>query len=327
MSDVRVAFVGAGNLANRFHYPSLVSLPDVDLAALCDLVPQKAEATAERFGVARTYTDYKQMLAEVDPQVVYVVMPPQFLFEPVTYALKQGRHVFIEKPAGLTTFHARLYADLAERYHCLTQVGFQRRHVPAMTALRARVEERGPIHTASLTFVKSTKDLTVHSGFFEGVIDPLTSDGIHAVDTLRWLAGGEATRVVSEARTRLTPGPFPNAVTAHVTFDSGAVGLLHYSLVTGRRIFRAEFHGTNITASVDPDRESSLVADDREPEVRQSSDYGAELGGRPEHWLGFWHEHRHFMDCIKEGRQPSAHFADAVKTMELVDRILRGGAG
>jgi predicted dehydrogenase len=325
MTDMRVAFIGAGNLANRYHYPSITALPDVDLEALCDLVPQKAEATAERFGVPRTYGDYKQMLWEVDPQVVYIVMPPQFLFEPVTYALKQGRHVFIEKPAGLTTYHSHLYADLAEKHHCLTQVGFQRRHVPAMTALRARVEARGPVHTVSLSFLKSTKDLTKHAGFFEGVVDPLTSDGIHAVDNLRWLAGGEATRVVADVSTRFAPGPFPNAITAHITFDNGAVGLLHYSLVTGRRIYRAEMHGPNVTAYVDPDRESYIVADDGEPEVFQTSEFGKDLGGQPEHWLGFWHEHRHFIDCIREGRQPSSHFADAVKTMELVDRILAGG--
>jgi hypothetical protein len=38
-------------------------------------------------------------------------------------------------------------------------------------------------------------------------------------------------------------------------------------------------------------------------------------------WLGFWHESRHFIDCFKEGRQPSSNFADAVESMGLVERI------
>jgi len=36
---------------------------------------------------------------------------------------------------------------------------------------------------------------------------------------------------------------------------------------------------------------------------------------------GFFAENRHFIDCIKKGRQPSTNFSDAVRTMELVDRI------
>ena len=324
MSTVRVAFIGAGALANRYHYPSVASLPDVEVAAVCDLVPDRAQATAERFGVPRTYQDYKQMLQEVDPQAVYVIMPPQHLFEPASYVLGQGRHLFVEKPPGLTTMQTAVLAHYAEQRGCLTQTGFQRRHIPAMAALKQRMEERGPIHTVSVSFLKATRHLDRHAGLYDGAIDPLTSDGIHAVDNLRWLAGGEVERVASDARTRYVPGPLANAITAYVSFSTGAVGLLHFSYVTGRRIFRAEIHGQNVTAYVDADRESYLVADDGEPEVFDSRSFGEPLGGRPEHWLGFWHEHRHFVDCIKEGRQPSSNFADALKTMELVDRIYQG---
>ena len=41
--------------------------------------------------------------------------------------------------------------------------------------------------------------------------------------------------------------------------------------------------------------------------------------------MGFWHENRHFIDCVKEGRQPLTNFADAAKSMELVDRIYEAG--
>jgi virulence factor len=323
-SPVRVAFIGAGSLANSRHYPSVKSLPDAELVALCDLVPEKARATAERWGVPRVYQDYKQLLAEVDPQAVYVIMPPQHLFEPVVVVLQQGRHLFIEKPPGLTTLQTRVLAQYAEQHGCLTMVGFQRRFIPAMTALRQRVEARGPIHTVAVSFLKSTRDLQQQAGLDGGVIDPLTCDGIHAVDNLRWLAGGEVERVASHVRTRYVPGPAANAVVAQVEFSSGAVGHLHFSYVTGRRIFRAEIHGQNITAYVDADRESYIVADDREPERVPSRTFGEAAGGKEEHWLGFWHEHRHFLDCIQERRQPSSCFQDAVKTMELVERIYQG---
>jgi predicted dehydrogenase len=240
-------------MASRYHYPSLTSFPDVEIAAICDLIPEKARQAAERFGIPRTYVDYRQMLDEVDPEAVWVLMPPQHLFGPASTVLQQGRHLFVEKPLALTTGQARMLAFLAERRGCLTMVGFQRRHIPAATDLRQRVEARGPIHHAAVSFLKATRDLTVPAGFYDGAIDPLTSDGIHAVDTLRWLCGGEPVEVFATARQRYVPGPYPNEYLALLTFSTGAVGVLQSSYLTGRRVFRTELHGRNVTATVDAD--------------------------------------------------------------------------
>jgi predicted dehydrogenase len=326
---VRVAFIGAGRQANWRHYPSVAGQPDVDLVAISDLVPEKAEETAKRWSVAKTYQSYQQMLEEVDPQAVYIIMGPQVVHEPAVYALKQGRNVFIEKPPGLTLHQIKVLARLAEEHHCLTMVGFQRRFLPAMTELKARVEARGPIHTVAVANLKSTRDLNGSGS--AGVLDALTSDGMHAVDNLRWLCGGEPTRIVSSVRTLYTSTPDANTILAQIEFSSGAVGQLNYGLVTGGSalglgatapgIFRAEIHGKNISAYVDAERQSYIVADSGEPEVFESKSFGEALGGQPEHWLGFWHETRHFIDCVKEGRQPSSNFADAVKSVELIGQI------
>jgi predicted dehydrogenase len=266
------------------------------------------------------------MIAETAPDAVYVLMPPQILYEPAHFVLAQGLHLFVEKPLALTTHQARMLAWTAGEHDCLTMVGFQRRFVPATTALRARVEARGPIHFADISFLKSTVDYTIPAGFYDGAIDALTSDGIHAVDTLRWLCGGEVEEVQVQARRRGVAGPGPNAWSALVSFSSGAVGAVHYNLATGRRIFRAEFSAQNATAYVDADRESWFVADNGEVEETPSRDYGQSILRPGEtledrHWLGFWHEHRHFIDCLTAGRQPSSNFADAVKSMELVARM------
>jgi virulence factor len=325
---VRVALVGAGSMASRYHHPSLASFEDVDLVGICDLVPAKAERTAERFGIERTFSALPEMLEATDPEVVYVLMPPQYLFEPATTVLRQGRHLFIEKPLALTTYQAHVLADLAAKHNALSMVGFQRRHTPAMTDLRARVEARGPIHHATVDFFKSTPHFDRSSGFYDGVIDPLTSDGIHAVDTLRWLCGGEVVDIHASVQRLNVPGPFPNRYLALVSFSSGAVGVLQFTYNTGRRVFRSEFHGRNATAHVDPDNESWIVMDDGQMERKPTRDWGTAggaMGDSPEHWLGFWHESRHFIDCVKEGRAPTSHFGDAVKTMALAEHIIDAG--
>ena len=326
---VRVAFIGAGKQANWRHYPPVAGLPDVELAALCDLDADKAAATAERFGVPKTYHRYEQMLDEVDPQAVYIIMGPEAIHQPVLYALRRGRHVFIEKPPGVTLNQIQLFAYEAEQHGCITMVGFQRRFLPAMTALKARVEARGPLHTVTVANLKSTRDLSRPAS--SNVLDFFQSDGMHAVDTLRWLAGGEVERIAASVRTLAIPGPVANVVLAQVEFSSGVVGQLHYSLLTGGGaltegatapgVFRAEIHGQNISATVDAERQSTLVADNGEAELFGPRAFDVNEGDPPERWLGFWHQSREFIDCVKEGRQPSCHFADATKSVALIGQI------
>ncbi len=332
MADkVRVGFVGAGALANSIHYPCLASMPDVELVANCDLIEEKAKETAERFNIPQTFNNYEEMLSATDPQVVYVIMPPQDLFAPAAAVLEQGRHLFVEKPLAMTTRQAQMLVYLAEEHSCLTAVGFQRRHIPALTALKKRVEERGPIHQATVSFLKGGRNrpLDKPAGVYGGVIDPLTVDGIHAVDNVRFLCGGEVEEVSARVRTRYMPGPYANEISALISFSTGAVGILSFSYVSCVSVFRAEINGRDVSAYVDAASESYIRLADEGKEVHDSQEFATTEGvsGDDEsvNWMGFWHEDRHFIDCVKEGRQPSSHFADAVKTMELAEHIYRVG--
>ena len=62
MKKVNIALIGAGGMANGVHYPSLRDCEDVNLVGLCDLVPSKLQATAEKFEIDQTFSDYREML-------------------------------------------------------------------------------------------------------------------------------------------------------------------------------------------------------------------------------------------------------------------------
>ena len=326
---VRVAIIGAGNLATNVHYPCLSSLPDVEIAATCDLIEEKATAAAEKFGIPRVFTDFEEMLEEVDPQVVYAIMMPQHLYAPAAAVLQQGRHLFVEKPLGLTAKQAQMLAYFAEENSCLTAVGFQRRHIPALTALKAKLEEQGPIHQATVSFLKGGRDLSEPAGIYGGVIDNLTCDMIHAVDNMRFLCGGEVEELTAHVCARYIPGPHYNEFTALASFSTGAVGVLNCSYVAGVGVFRTEFHARGGSAYVDAASESFLKRGKDDAEFYESKEFATKAGlpgDESLNWMGFWHEDRYFIDCVKESRQPLTHFGDAVKSMELVERILQEGS-
>jgi predicted dehydrogenase len=97
----RVAVVGTGAIAET-HLACLGSLPGVEVVGVADLSPARAEATAERFGVARWYADSATMLADARPDAVHVTTPPNAHVDIGLDALRAGAHVVVEKPVAPT---------------------------------------------------------------------------------------------------------------------------------------------------------------------------------------------------------------------------------
>ncbi len=121
---LRVAVVGAGNMANSVHYPSLASFGDVEIAGICGFNPAALQATADKYGIERRYTDDRQLIDEVGPGAIYVIGPPHLMYPLWTWRLEQQLNLYIEKPMGLTLHQAHVLADLAAKHGCITQVSF-----------------------------------------------------------------------------------------------------------------------------------------------------------------------------------------------------------
>src|SRR5436305_15095530 len=91
------AVVGAGTVAKQ-HLQWLAEMEGAELVAVCDLSPAVAESAAERFGVPAHYTDHRELLAALSPDVVHVTTPPAAHLAIATDALESGAHVIVEKP-------------------------------------------------------------------------------------------------------------------------------------------------------------------------------------------------------------------------------------
>ena len=316
MEKVNIALIGAGGMANGVHYPSLRECEDVNLVGLCDLVPSKLQATAEQFEIDQTFTNYRQMLEKTSPDAVYILMPPQHLFPLVIHCLSQQHHVFIEKPPGVTLHQTKEMALAAEKNDCKTMVGFNRRFIPLLQRVKTVVETYGPIIQCMSTFHKNTPNAL----YYDGVIDVLTCDAIHAVDALRWLGGGEVKAVASDINNFYSERE--NSFNALVKFTSGASGYLATNWAVGGRIHTFEMHARGISAYINPDAGGCAVLHTPEGTTEITPEAAAD-SDKLHRTYGFYGESRHFVDCIQQNQQPLTCFADAVKTMELVTAIYR----
>ena len=313
---VRVAVIGAGGRAVGAHYPCLAEMSGCDLVAACDLDEDRLGGVCDRFGVAGRYTSYREMIEAAKPDAVYAIMPPQHLYEVAATVMDMGCHLFIEKPPAVTTEQLRQLALIARRQKVLTGVTFQRRFAPVIRQGKMRCEQRGPVHTAHSSFYKNS----VGAGpYYGGAMDQLMCDGIHAVDTLRYLCGGEVESVAADNR-RLDAGHW-NIHLALVRFSSGATGLLVNNFMAGRRMFSIEVHAPGISFFGDPEEGGRLYADSQTDPVEELDPF--ELSGSQDshHAFGPWDTNAHFLDCVRNNTPPETNFNDAVKTMELVDAI------
>ena len=315
---VRVAMVGAGSRAVAAHYPSLSSMPDVEIAAVCDLNEDRTQAAAKRFAIDGTYDNYTRMIEKQKPDAVYVVMPPHHMYDICATVMEMGCHLFVEKPPAMTSEQTRQMDILAAKNGVRTGVTFQRRFAPVIRHGKTLCEKRGPVHTAVSSFYKNA----VGAGpYYRGAIDILTSDAIHAVDTLRYLCGGEVVEVASDVRRH---GAEHHTIhNALVSFSSGARGILLTNWMTGRRMFSVEIHSPGISVFGDPEEGGRVFADNQSEPVQTLDPF--ELGGGTEEYqaYGMFAVNRHFIDCVKNGTEPETNFGDALKTMELVDAIYR----
>jgi virulence factor len=317
INKVRVAMIGAGVMSNLVHYPSLASFNDVEIAAICDIDTQRLHTTADKYGVEKRYIDYKKMVEEIAPDAVYVIGQPHIMYDIWLWCLEHGLNLYIEKPMGITLHHARSLAHLAEKHGCITQVSFQRRITPMVVQLRDMCLERGPIIHALCRFYKCAISP------FLTARDHMMDDGVHAIDTLRWICGGEVVAVHSVTKRVMVPDI--NFFSAMLEFDNGATGLMINSWTSGRRIFAVEMHAPGICVEAEHENKGILYADGDTQGIEYDT---KEIAGSDAFFVygGFQAKNREFIDCLKAGTLPGSHFGDAVKTMEVAEKILAQAA-
>ncbi|MGW3173407.1 Gfo/Idh/MocA family protein [Streptomyces sp. NPDC001153] len=268
------------------HFPQLSVRPE--LLVVADEVPGRAEEAAERFGFAAATRDWRAVAA--DPRIQAVsITAPNFLHREIGVAMTEaGKHIWIEKPVGLTADDARAVADAAAKAGVQGTVGFNYRNAPAVEAARDLIAS-GEIGTVTHARIRLFSDYAAHpdgalTWRYErahggsGVLGDLAS---HGADLARFLLGDITALTADSAiflpeRARPTgataghalatggaPGPVENEdyVNCLLRFASGARGVLEACRVSvgEQNNYGFEVHGTRGAVSWDFRRMGELA--------------------------------------------------------------------
>ena len=228
---IRVAVIGCGRISGH-HCRSIVKAEGIEMAAVCDLVPERAKAYSDEFKVP-AYTDYRKMLREIPGiDAVVIATPSGMHFEHAVEILRDfKKHVIVEKPTFLKP------SQLNEAYALAHSLGlqifpvFQNRHNAAVRRVLRGVRdgELGAVRVVAVRVrwcrPQRYYDMSPWRGTFAQDGGALTNQGIHHVDLLRQFAG-EPLRVSALMKTLGAKIEVEDTVTGVIEFESGAVGTL-----------------------------------------------------------------------------------------------------
>ncbi|MFD3930865.1 Gfo/Idh/MocA family protein [Streptomyces sp. NPDC058614] len=255
----------------RHHYPQLALRPE--LVTVAEEVPGRAEEAAAQFGFATAVRDWREVAA--DPRVGAVsITAPNFLHREIGVAMAEaGKHIWIEKPVGLSAADAGAVADAVAKAGVQGAVGFNYRNAPAVEAARELISS-GELGTVTHVRVRLFSDYAAHpegalTWRYErerggsGVLGDLAS---HGADLARYLLGDiesltADTAIFVPERARPTGataghtrasggelGPVENEdyVNCLLRFASGARGVLEACRVSvgEQNNYGFEVHGT-----------------------------------------------------------------------------------
>ncbi len=206
MPEPRVAVIGSGFIARIGHLPGYRAA-GANVVALCDILPERAKPLAEKYGIPKVYTDWREMLRQESPDVVSVCLANVLHFEPTIAALESGAHVICEKPLATSVAEARQMFDTARRNNRVLMAAQNFRFKPETQAIRAVVEtgELGEIYFAEAI---ATRRLGIPTwGEFHQKArnfgGSMLDIGVHMLDQTLWLMGNpQPLRVSATIETR-----------------------------------------------------------------------------------------------------------------------------
>lgn len=190
---IKIGIIGCGNIASHKHMPALKAQKDVEMIAFCDILPEKAEKAANTFGVegAKTYTDYRDLLADPTIDAVHVCTPNRSHSAITVDALHAGKHVMCEKPMAINAEEAKKMLDAAKETGLVLTIGYQNRQRNDALYLKHEAEQDtfGDIYYAEATALRRRAVPTwgVFLDEYEQGGGPLIDIGTHALDLTLWI--------------------------------------------------------------------------------------------------------------------------------------------
>ena len=190
--------IGIGNIADRATAPHVQELSESELVAVVSRDQGRADAFAKKHSARHAYTNYDQMLANPDVQVVAIHTPNGLHAEQAIAAARAGKHVLCDKPLATSVEGAHRVVEECEKAGVKLGLNFMTRY-PACFVDARRIIEAGALGEIALIQIEvSNGGAPLRNWRAEpelAGLGTINNIGVHAYDLLRFLLGAEVSEV------------------------------------------------------------------------------------------------------------------------------------
>lgn len=304
---LNIGIIGCGGIASA-HLKALQQNPDVRLSAFSDIVVEKARSFAEAIGGGSVYRDYHEMLERERLDACYICIPPFAHTDQELLCVKKGIPFFVEKPVALSLDKAREINAAVEKAKLITQVGYVLRFNDAMMkALDILRREGGQIalyQAVRFGGIPGTpwwRRMELSGG-------QLVEQSTHMVDQARWIINSEVREVYAmfdfSLLRDLQDFNIEDVSIVSMAFENGALACITSSCAAKRGSMEAWVIAKNL----------QIENDGSSVRVIKSRDEVLEI--KPEK-TALVEEDRHFIECVKEGKETLIPYREGLKTLEV----------
>jgi predicted dehydrogenase len=329
MENVRFGIIGCGVIA-AVHITALAEIAHAEFYGVFDHSPERREAFAAKYGV-RAYASYAAMLADPAIDAVIICTPSGLHADQAVQALREGKHVVLEKPMALSIADCEKLCREAELSRCVLTVISQHRFREDVQTVKRLIDEGafGKLVMCDL-YMKYWRDPSYYaSGAWRGTWQmdgggALMNQGIHGVDLMRYMVG-DAKLLRGRAKTLVHDIEVEDTAAALLEFDCGALGVIEASTSAypgfSRRI---EIHGSKGYATlVDSTLERLCVRGEVLVEQTVATDVGTasnpSLLGHEGHLLQL----KNFVGTIFGEEELLITARDGCEAVRLIEEIYR----
>ncbi len=202
---MKYALIGCGRISPNHIAAALAN--NLDIVGICDILPSNMEILQNKFQLAdnkiRKYTDYKEMINDVQPELVAIATESGLHAEIALYCIKKGVNCIIEKPIAMNLKDARKICEEAKSKNVIVCANHQNRFNKSIKKIQEAIENNdfGKIFHAAAHVRwnrgKEYYDQAKWRGTWVNDGGCLMNQCIHNADLLRWLMGDEIDEVMA----------------------------------------------------------------------------------------------------------------------------------
>jgi UDP-N-acetylglucosamine 3-dehydrogenase len=300
--SIRWGVIGLGYFG-EIHAESLAGMPGIELAALCTRREGRLAELADRHGVRRRYTDYRELLADPSVDALSITTHVDDHRDIAIDALRSGKHVFLEKPMAANVKECDDILQAAKQSDGLFMVGHICRFDPRVAMAKEAIDE-GCLGKIISMHARRNLSKAIGRQVLNN-ISALAGDGIHDVDLMLWFSQAKPLSVYAQ---EVHPGQckYPDGGWAMIRLEGDMVGVVesvwHLPETTPYAIdARMEIIGTEGALYINCG-EAGLAIHDAGGIRLPDTLYWPQSGG--ERFGILRAELRYFANCICEGRTP-----------------------